>query len=87
MKTVGVKELKAKLSSYIHESREGEKIVVTDHGEEVALLSPLSNEYKLISVLEELGKARWSRGKPKGLESGITLRGKLLSTTILEERT
>lgn len=86
MKTVGVKELKAKLSSYIHETRSGQTIVVTDHGEEVALLSPLSVDYRLVRSLEKSGKARWSGGKPVGLDELIEVKGKLLSTTILEER-
>jgi prevent-host-death family protein len=86
MKTVGVKELKAKLSSYIHDTRKGEKIVVTDHGEEVALLSPLSTDYKLMVFLEKSGKAHWTRGKPEGLDEPIEVKGKPLSTTILEER-
>jgi prevent-host-death family protein len=86
MKSVGIKELKAKLSSYINETREGMRIVITDHGEEIALISPLSNEYKLMLALEKSGKAHWSRGKPEGLEKGIEVKGKAISTTIVEER-
>ena len=39
MKTVGVRELKNRLSEYLREVRAGESILVTDRGEVVAELS------------------------------------------------
>lgn len=86
MKTVGIKELKTKLSSYINEVRAGRSVLVTDHGEEVARVVPLSMEYRLIRFLERSGKAQWSRGKPSGLDNGVVVRGEPLSVTILGER-
>jgi prevent-host-death family protein len=86
MKTVGIKELKAKLSSYINETRKGQKIIVTDHGEEVAVISPLSNEYLIIQLLYKSGKVQWTKGKPRGLDNRVALEGEPLSVTILEER-
>ncbi len=86
MKTVGIRELKARLSSYIGETREGARIVITDHGEEIALICPLSEEYRLMTALEKTGKIWWTRGKPEGLEEGIEVKGEPLSATILEER-
>lgn len=85
METVGIRELKAKLSSYVEKARKGERIIITDHGEEVAMIVPLSKERKAIKSLVEEGKVRWTGGKPKGSE-GITIKGKPLSETILEER-
>jgi prevent-host-death family protein len=87
MKTVGIKELKTKLSAYINEVRTtGKTVLVTDHGEEVALVIPLSDEYRLIRLLEISAKAHWSKGKPLGIKNGIVVRGEPLSVTILEER-
>ncbi|MGH8220406.1 MAG: type II toxin-antitoxin system Phd/YefM family antitoxin, partial [Steroidobacteraceae bacterium] len=40
MKTVGVRELKNRLSEYLREVRLGECVLVTDRGEVVAALSP-----------------------------------------------
>jgi prevent-host-death family protein len=40
MKTVGVRELKNRLSEYIRHVRSGESILVTDRGEVVAELTP-----------------------------------------------
>lgn len=39
-KTVGVRELKDRLSEYIRNARAGESVLVTDRGEVVAELSP-----------------------------------------------
>lgn len=85
MISVGVKELKAKLSSYVEKARQGETIVVTDHGNEVALLIPISKERRAVKTLMEAGKAKWAGGKPVGV-TGITLQGKPLAETVLEER-
>lgn len=40
MKTVGVRELKNRLSEYLREVRRGEHLLVTDRGEVIAELSP-----------------------------------------------
>lgn len=40
MKTVGIRELKNRLSEYVREVRAGETVLVTDRGEVVAELSP-----------------------------------------------
>jgi prevent-host-death family protein len=40
MKTVGVRELKNRLSEYIRQARAGEGVLVTDRGEVVAELGP-----------------------------------------------
>jgi len=85
MITVGIRELKAKLSSYIDRARNGEQVVVTDHGVEVAVINPVSKERRAILTLVNEGVAHWSGGKPRGLE-GIKIKGKAISETILEER-
>ena len=40
MKTVGIRELKNKLSEYVREVRVGETVLITDRGEVVAELGP-----------------------------------------------
>jgi antitoxin (DNA-binding transcriptional repressor) of toxin-antitoxin stability system len=40
MKTVGVRELKNRLSEYLRQVRSGESVLVTDRGEVVAEFSP-----------------------------------------------
>jgi len=82
---VGIKELRAQLSSYVEAVSSGSRLVVTDHGHEVAMMIPVSGERFLIKSLLEAGKAHWSGGKPEGMAE-IEIKGKLLSETILEER-
>lgn len=83
--SVGIKDLKAKFSSYVDRVRHGEQAIITDHGEEVAMMLPISRERRIVKSLEESGLAQWSGEKPKGIE-GIAIKGKPLSETILEER-
>jgi prevent-host-death family protein len=85
LNTVGIRELKAKLSSYIDKARNGQQIVITDHGLEVAVLNPVTIERRAIMSLVKEGDAHWSGGRPRGLD-GIKIRGKAISETILEER-
>ena len=85
MISVGVKELKAKLSSFIARAREGEEIVITDHGKDVALIMPLSRERRVVKSLMDKGKAKWAGGKPEGT-AGIQIKGKALSKTVIEDR-
>jgi prevent-host-death family protein len=85
MVSVDVKELKVKLSSFIAQAREGEEIVITDHGKDVALMVPLSRERRAVKILQDQGKAKWARGKPKGA-SGVRSGGKALSETVMEDR-
>lgn len=40
MKTVGIRELKNKLSDYVRQVRSGETILITDRGEVVAEINP-----------------------------------------------
>ena len=85
MNSVGIKELKAKFSSYVAKVNDGEQIVITDHGHEVGIIIPVSEERKLIISLMKLGKAQWSGNKPKGIK-GIKVKGKAVSETIMEAR-
>jgi prevent-host-death family protein len=83
--TVGIKELKTRLSEYVDRTREGERFLVTDRGEPVAELVPLSPERMALSKLAEEGAVEWGGGKPKGLR-GIVIRGEPVSETIIRDR-
>ena len=85
MISVGIKELKEKLSGYVDKVRHGEEIVVTDRGREVALVIPISRERSAVKHLVESGRAAWTGGKPEGMK-GIKAKGKPLDKTILEDR-
>ena len=85
METIGIRRLKAHLSEYVNRSREGERIVITDRGREVAELTPLSASRKAMMELREQGKVAWSGGKPRGLR-GRSARGEPVAQTVLDER-
>ena len=85
MNRVGIKELKTNLSSYIARVRNGEHIIITDHGQETGIIIPISKERRRISSLLEEGRAQWSGNKPKGIK-GIKVKGNPLADTILEAR-
>ncbi|MBI4763192.1 MAG: type II toxin-antitoxin system prevent-host-death family antitoxin [Deltaproteobacteria bacterium] len=79
MISVGVKELKGKLSRYIAQAKEGQEIVITEHGKDVALIIPLSKERRAVKSLMEEGRAKWSGGKPKGTFRGFPWNPKLMT--------
>jgi len=83
--SVGIKELKARLSEYVGRTREGERFLVTDRGEPVAELIPLSPERQALAKLQEEGAVEWQGGKPQGLR-GVVMRGEPVSETIIRER-
>ncbi len=85
MQTVGLRELKIHLSEYVGKSRDGERIVITDRGREIAELAPLSASRKAMIALREAGKVTWSGGKPKGLR-GLAVRGQPIAQTVTEDR-
>ena len=85
MISVGVRELKAKLSNYIGIARSGEAVVVTARGREVAILVPVTKERMALKRLSEGGEVRMPLGKPKGAR-GVKVKGKPLADTVLESR-
>ncbi len=85
METVGIKTLKAQLSAYVAKARTGERIIITDRGEEVAELGPLSSARQAVQALVHHGTLRWNGAKPSGLK-GVRVRGRALAETVIEDR-
>jgi prevent-host-death family protein len=63
MKSVGVKQLKSKLSEYLRLVRSGEVVLVTDRDEVVAELRPARRQLKSMDSLEELLDSLAERGE------------------------
>lgn len=63
--TVGIRELKASLSSYLRRVREGkETVLITEHGKPVAEIRPLEDDVnERMRAMVTLGQANWS-GQP-----------------------
>lgn len=60
MVSVGIRELKAHLSEYVDKAADGESVIITLRGREVATLAPLDPDRATINALISAGKARWS---------------------------
>jgi prevent-host-death family protein len=88
MAQVTIETLKARLGEYLRLAQEGERIVITEAGQSIALLTPVErNEtarraWKLV----EAGTATWSGGKPEGSRQKPKPRGKSASAIVLEDR-
>lgn len=87
MTTVGIRELKAHLSEYIHLASEGEKVVVTQRGKDVAIILAPDAEHDRLRRLMDSGMVKWSGGKP-AIPSGppIKIKGGPISETVRELR-
>ena len=89
-KTVGVRELKARLGSYLREVRRGRTIVVSDRGEPVAELRPIAlaksgrgadfDRFVALGHLTRTSKAPLAPFRP------IRRKGRPLSEAIVEDR-
>ncbi len=92
MTTVGIRELKSKLSHYIKRAEAGERIVVTDHGRPSVVLAPAESEKAkdidavFQRLLNEGVITRIGKGKPHGSRNPLRLPGKLLSDIVIEGR-
>jgi prevent-host-death family protein len=66
MKTAAISELKARLSEYLTIVKSGDDILITDRGNPVALLTPISREKKgkkSLANMERQGLIKLGKGK------------------------
>ena len=88
MITVGIKELKNRLSHYLREIKKGEKVVITEREKVIATIIPverISEDSQLLSLVKE-GFAVWKGGKPMGGRHPIKIKGKTVSEIVIEDR-
>jgi len=89
MTTVGIRELKARLSAFIRRARAGHTVYVTDHGRVVAEIRPPASLGARASVVrrwqaavaegsitpaERPGDRSWLRGSSPGFPAGTAAR-------------
>lgn len=88
MTAVGVRVLKNQLSRYLKRVQAGERLLVTDRGRPVAVLSPFSAtepDRRIEAMLRE-GEARWGGGKPQGSRRPPRLKGPSVARAVIEGR-
>jgi len=88
MITVGVRELKNKLSHYLRGVKQGRSVEITERGESIAMLVPSkqSSGAQIAEALSRKGIGSWKGGKPKGASRRVTVKGKPVSQIVIEER-
>jgi prevent-host-death family protein len=88
MTTVGVRELKNKLSHYLRDVKRGRSITITERGQSVAVLMPARTDpdRQVATELVQKGIGSWKGTKPKGTSRHVALKGKPVSQIVLEER-
>jgi prevent-host-death family protein len=88
MSSVGIRQLRDRLSHYLRRVKTGERLVVTERGKSVAILSPpveKAVDRRLDAMLRE-GVAHWSGGKPRGSKRLARVKGPSMAQTIIEGR-
>ena len=88
MGSVGIRNLKNKLSRYLSKVKEGEILRVTERGKTIAYITPAkaNKEYEEIANLARKGIGSWKGGKPKGSECPAKISGKPISEIVVEDR-
>lgn len=88
MAGVGIRGLKNQLSHYLKRVKAGERLVVTERGKPVAIISPVSTspaDNHIEHLLRE-GIARWGGGKPTGTPRPPRIKGPSVAQAVIEDR-
>ena len=92
MSTVGIKELKNRLTQYLRRTKNGQEVVVTERGKPIALIKPIQSVERTASLEARLaglaaeGLVTLPTRKPLKKLRLIKVSGPAISKTILEER-
>jgi prevent-host-death family protein len=92
MSTVGVKELKDRLTQYLRHTKQGEEVIVTERGRPIALIQPIKSADKAASLEAKLarlaaqGTVTLPTQKPLKRVRLINVSGKPISKAIVEDR-
>jgi prevent-host-death family protein len=88
MNSVGVRDLKNRLSHHLKRVRAGARLTVTERGKPIATLVPVEEKDDLawLHKMVAEGRAHWSGGKPTGSKNPTRLKGSPLSDAVLEDR-
>lgn len=74
--TVGVRDLKARLSEYLRRVRSGQTIVITDHGQVVGRILPAGRSLEeRLKSLQEAGLLAWNGQRLEPIQPPAVNRG------------
>ena len=90
IRTIGARELKMRLGTYLRQVQEGATIIVTERGRPVAELRPVTvgadDERARLDELAALGVVTRGAHAPLAPWTPVQMSGRPLSETLLEER-
>ena len=92
MSTVGVKQLKDRLTEYLRHTKQGEEVIVTERGTPIALIRPIKSADKAASLEAKLarlaaqGAVTLPTQKPLKRVRLVNVSGKPVSKLIVEDR-
>jgi prevent-host-death family protein len=92
MGTVGIRELKNRLTHYVRLARQGDEVIVTERGTPVAILRSIEHAEPPRSPMARLARlaARGSvvlpTGKPRRRFRPVKIAGPPLSQAVIEDR-
>jgi prevent-host-death family protein len=92
MSTVGIRELKNRLTQYLRRTKQGEEVIITERGKPIALIQPIRSVEHPVSLEARLAKLA-AQGfvtlptqKPLTRVRLAKVSGPPISKTILEDR-
>ena len=92
MSTVGIKELKNRLTEYLRRTKRGEEVIVTERGKPIAVIQPIGSVEHLQTLEAKLAKlaaqgiVTLPRRRPRKKIRRVTASGSPVSEAILAER-
>jgi prevent-host-death family protein len=89
MQSVGVRDLKNRLSHHLKRVRAGAHLTVTERGRAIATLAPLEapdDDMAWAHRMVAEGRAHWNGGKPTGSKNPPRITGASVSDAVLEDR-
>ena len=86
--TVGIREFKARLASYLRQVKAGNTLVITEHGKPVGRIVPMKmSTQDRTQELIQAGVIAWSGRKPKKRVPTVKVRGnRTIANLLLEDR-
>lgn len=92
MSSVGIKELKNRLTYYLRRTKQGEEVVVTERGKPIALIQAIQSAERIVSLdarlarLAAQGLVTLPTRKPMRKVRPVKISGLPVSRIILEDR-
>jgi prevent-host-death family protein len=92
MSTVGVKELKNRLTHYLRRTKKGEEVIITERGTPIALIQPIRSADKAVSLEARLarlaaqGVVALPTRKPLSRVRLVKVSGEPISKNVVEDR-